>query len=294
MTDTAQGPGVESDSLDEASINSIVDGIRTSKGHTSNLANAIVNLNKREAKNYAKLDSDFNRLSDTIISTLSRKIDEAVTGVKDEVKAISDRLNTVDQQLAHLNQKATTIDSNKTELEKLRREFEEFKNNPLVEFINRIIKKSVVKIIGPAYAREIKSLNKVLEISKVPQDEENELIPFDRIKKYVIDPLNLAPALYTDTLPADVVQIDTTDGSEKFQVTFKTSKAIGNIFKNINGKNISASINKIVPDDFKWKHDAFKRRAHSMKYILDNEGRTIRKGRVDFKEGVLICTLRTR
>ena len=287
MTESAQGPSVELDNLDEASINSIIDGVRSSKGPTSNLATAIINLNKREAKNHAKLDSDFNRLSDTIIDTLSRKIDEAVTGVKDEVKAISDRINSVHQQITHLNQKATIIDSNKDELEKLRREFEDFKNNPPVEFINKIIKKSVVKIIGPAYARELKSLNKVLEISKVPQDDENELPPIDRIKKYVIEPLNLAPALHNDTVPTDVTQIDTTDGSEKFQVTFKTSKAIGNIFKNINGKNISASINKIVPEDFKYKHDSFKRRSHSMKFILDAEGRSVRKGRVDFKDGVL-------
>ena len=125
MTESAQGPSVELDNLDEASINSIIDGVRSSKGPTSNLATAIINLNKREAKNHAKLDSDFNRLSDTIIDTLSRKIDEAVTGVKDEVKAISDRINTVDQQITHLNQKATIIDSNKAELDKLRREFED-------------------------------------------------------------------------------------------------------------------------------------------------------------------------
>ena len=97
-----------------------------------------------------------------------------------------------------------------------------------------------MKIVGPAYARLVKSLNKVLKISKVPQDEEVELAPFDRIKKYVIDPLGLAQALHTETLPIDVAQIDTTDGSEKFEVTFKMSKAIGNIFKNINGKNIAA------------------------------------------------------
>ena len=287
MTEGAQGNGVTPERVDEASINGLLDGVRATKGPNANLAIGITNLNKREASNFSKLTGDMNDLGTTIIETLSKKIDDAVVGINNEVSALINGLNTVDQSIAFLNQKAATVDANKLELENLRREFNEFKANPPVKFVNRIIKQSIVKIVGPAYAHEIKSLYKVLEISKVPNDEEVELNAYDRIKRYVIEPLGLSQALYNETLPTDISQIDTSNGTEKFQVTFKTSKAIGNIFKNINGKNISASINKIVPEDFKWKHDSFKRRSHAMKYILDGEGRQVRKGRVDFKEGVL-------
>ena len=293
MTET-QGTSLESENVDEVSINTILETVRSSKGNNSNLATAVAHLNKREARNFTKLETDVNNLGDKIIESLSTKIeslsskiDDATAGIKAEVATLNNRLNTVDQTLSFLNQKAPIIDANKVALDNLTREYEEFKANPPLEFINRVIKKAVVKIVGPAYARELRSLNKVLEISKLPQDDSTELNAYDRVKKYVIDPLDLAPALYNDTLPTDVSPVDTTDGSEKFHVTFKTSKSVGNIFKNINGKPVSASINKIVPEEFRWKHDSFKRRAHAMKYLLDGEGRSVRKGRVDFKEGVL-------
>ena len=158
MTESAQGSSGTPERVDEVSINGLLDGIRATKGPNATLANAITNLNKREASNFIKLSGDMNNNTATIIETLSKKIDDAVTGIKNEVSALSNRLNTVDTTIAFLNQKAAIVDANKLELENLRREFNEFKANPPVEFVNRIIKQSVVKIVGPAYAQEIKSV----------------------------------------------------------------------------------------------------------------------------------------
>ena len=150
MADVTQGNAVELEGVDEASINSLLDGVRATKGPNGALATAITNLNKREARNFTKIDNDVSNLGRTIINTLSTKIDEAVTGIKAEVTALNNRLNTVDQTLAFLNQKAAIVDSNKAKLDNLKRKFNEFKANPPLEFINRIIKQSVVKIVGPA------------------------------------------------------------------------------------------------------------------------------------------------
>ena len=52
MTEVTQGNSVESEGVDEVSINSLLDGVRSSKGPNGNLATAITNLNKREARNF--------------------------------------------------------------------------------------------------------------------------------------------------------------------------------------------------------------------------------------------------
>ena len=136
MTDT-QGTSVESEGVDEVSINTILETVRGSKGNNSNLATAVANLNKREARNFTKLETDVNNLGNKIIESLSTKIeslstkiDEATAGIKAEVATLNNRLNTVDQTLSFLNQKAPIVDANKVALDKLTREFEEFKSNP--------------------------------------------------------------------------------------------------------------------------------------------------------------------
>ena len=94
MTENAQGTSGTPDGVDEVSINGLLDGIRGTKGYNATIATAITSLNKREASNYIKLSGDINNNTVTIIDTLSRKIDDAVTGIKGEVAALSNRLNT--------------------------------------------------------------------------------------------------------------------------------------------------------------------------------------------------------
>ena len=125
MTDT-QGTSVESEGVDKVSINTILETVRGSKGNNSNLATAVANLNKREARNFTKLETDVNNLGNKIIDSLSTKIesfstkiDKATAGIKAEVTTLNNRLNTVDQTLSFLNQKAPIVDANKVALDKL-------------------------------------------------------------------------------------------------------------------------------------------------------------------------------
>ena len=106
MTEVTQGNSVDPEGVDEVSINNILDGVRGSKGNNSNLATAVANLNKREARNFTKLETDVSNLGCTIIESLSTKIeslstkiDEATAGIKAEVTTLNNRLNTVDQTL---------------------------------------------------------------------------------------------------------------------------------------------------------------------------------------------------
>ena len=92
MTEVMQGNGVDSEGADEVSIKSLLDRVRSTKGPNDNLATAITNLNKREARNFTRLENEMNNLGHTFIRTLSTKIDEAVTGFKAEVTALNNRL----------------------------------------------------------------------------------------------------------------------------------------------------------------------------------------------------------
>ena len=70
MTESAQGSSGTPERVDEASINGLLDGVRATKGPNATLANAITNLNKREASNFIKLSGDMNNNTTTIIETL--------------------------------------------------------------------------------------------------------------------------------------------------------------------------------------------------------------------------------
>ena len=70
MTDKVQGQPTMDECLDEASINELLDGVRSANGVNNALVTAITSLNKRETRNSINILDKMNKIIDSITTKI--------------------------------------------------------------------------------------------------------------------------------------------------------------------------------------------------------------------------------